>query len=57
MHGLSSMILHILTDKFGKILQSPSQKVMQDLLGMISPDIVPICSDLAHKILQDHRSF
>ena len=24
-----------------KILQSPSQKVMQDLSGMISPDIVP----------------
>ena len=50
------MILHILTCKittdFGtisgevlphscKILQSPSQKFMQDLSGMISPDIVP----------------
>ena len=41
MHGHSSMILHILTDKSGKILQSPSQKVMQDFSGMISPDIVP----------------
>ena len=35
------MILHSLTDKSCKILQSPSQKVMQDLSGMISPDIVP----------------
>ena len=35
------MTLHILTDKSCKILQGPSQKVMQDLSGMISPDIVP----------------
>ena len=35
------MILHSLTDKSCKILQSPSQNVMQDLSGMISPDIVP----------------
>ena len=35
------MILHSITDKSCKILQSPSQKVMQDLSGMISPDIVP----------------
>ena len=35
------MILHSLTDKSCKILQSPPQKVMQDLSGMISPDIVP----------------
>ena len=57
MQDLSSMILHILTLKdhtdFGtisgevfpdnscKILQSPSQKFVQDFSGMISPDIVP----------------
>ena len=41
MQDLSSMILHSLTDKSCKILQSPSQKVMKDLSGMISPDIVP----------------
>ena len=46
----------VLPDKSCKILQGPSQKVMQDLSGMISPGIVTkIVSDLAHKILQDHR--
>ena len=31
----------VLPDKSCTILQGPSQKVMQDLSGMISPDIVP----------------
>ena len=49
MQNLSSMTLHILTDKSCKILQSPSQKVMQDLSGMISPDIVPKSVVILHK--------
>ena len=31
----------VLPDKSCNILQSPSQNVMQDLSGMVSPDTVP----------------
>ena len=67
MQDLSSMILHILTDKSGKILQSPSRA--RFVTGMISPDIVPksevilhrksckiievLIQDLVHVILQE----
>ena len=42
----------VLPDTSCNILQSPSQKVMQDLSGMVSPDIVPKSVMILHARLE-----